>query len=165
MFGAATIAFMTIACIVGPHLVPYTDTYIDIRSRFAPPLSGPHILGTDPLGRDILARLLMAGRISMAVGFAAMMFATQFSAIQSTVPSGLELLIITAAVVGGVSILGGTGTVIGSTLGALLIHVIPNAMIFANISQYWQQAVQGVLILFTVLVDLYRRRRQTYGKK
>ena len=101
----------------------------------------------------------------LMVGFAAMMFATQFSAIQSTVPSGLELLIITAAVVGGVSILGGTGTVIGSTLGALLIHVIPNAMIFANISQYWQQAVQGVLILFTVLVDLYRRRRQTYGKK
>ena len=70
VFGAATIAFMTIACIVGPHLVPYTDTYIDIRNRFAPPLSGPHILGTDPLGRDILARLLMAGRISMAVGFA-----------------------------------------------------------------------------------------------
>ena len=50
VFGAATIAFMTIACIVGPHLVPYTDTYIDIRNRFAPPLSGPHILGTDPLG-------------------------------------------------------------------------------------------------------------------
>lgn len=113
--------------------------------------------------RHVLMRVFMIN--GLMVGIAAMLFATQFNAIQSTVPPGLELLIITAAVVGGVSILGGTGTVIGSTLGALLIHVIPNAMIFANISQYWQQAVQGLLILLTVLVDLYRRRRQSYGKK
>lgn len=72
VFGAATILFLSLACIVGPWLLPYTDTYIDIRARFAPPFSGPHILGTDPLGRDILARLLMAGRISLAVGFSAM---------------------------------------------------------------------------------------------
>ena len=75
VFGAATILLLTLACIVGPMLLPYTDTFIDIRSRFAPPFSGPHILGTDPLGRDILARLLMAGRISLAVGFSAMAIA------------------------------------------------------------------------------------------
>ena len=39
---------------------------------FAPPFAGPHVLGTDPLGRDLLARLLYAGRISLSVGFAAM---------------------------------------------------------------------------------------------
>ncbi len=97
------------------------------------------------------------------VGIASLLFAGQFNAIQSTVPSGVELLIITAAVVGGVSILGGTGTVIGATLGAVLIHIIPSAMIFANISSYWRQAVQGLLILLTVMVDLYRRRRQSYS--
>lgn len=75
VFGAATIVFLTLACVIGPWLLPYTDTYIDIRARFAPPFSGPHILGTDPLGRDILARLLMAGRISLAVGFLAMLIA------------------------------------------------------------------------------------------
>lgn len=75
VFGAATIVFLTLACIVGPWLLPYTDTFIDIRNRFAPPFSGPHVLGTDPLGRDILARLLMAGRISLAVGFSAMAIA------------------------------------------------------------------------------------------
>lgn len=73
VFGAAAIVFMTLACIVGPMLIPYSDTFIDIRQRFAPPFSGPHVLGTDPLGRDILARLLMAGRISLAVGFSAML--------------------------------------------------------------------------------------------
>lgn len=97
------------------------------------------------------------------VSIASLLFASSFNAIQSTVPQGVELLIITAAVVGGVSILGGTGTVIGAMLGAILIHVIPSAMIFANISSYWRQAVQGVLILLTVLVDLYRRRRQSYS--
>ncbi|POR45056.1 ABC transporter permease, partial [Bosea psychrotolerans] len=72
VFGATAIVLMTLACIIGPLLLPYNDTFIDIRQRFAPPFSGPHVLGTDPLGRDILARLLMAGRISLAVGFSAM---------------------------------------------------------------------------------------------
>ena len=72
VFGAITIILMTLACVIGPWLLPYSDTFIDIRQRFAPPFAGPHVLGTDPLGRDILARLLMAGRISLAVGFCAM---------------------------------------------------------------------------------------------
>ncbi len=75
VFGAVTIILMTLACVIGPWLLPYSDTFIDIRQRFAPPFAGPHILGTDPLGRDILARLLMAGRISLAVGFCAMVLA------------------------------------------------------------------------------------------
>ena len=75
VFGAVTIILMTLACVFGPMLLPYSDTFIDIRQRFAPPFAGPHILGTDPLGRDILARLLMAGRISLSVGFCAMVLA------------------------------------------------------------------------------------------
>ncbi|MCC7207811.1 MAG: ABC transporter permease [Anaerolineae bacterium] len=99
------------------------------------------------------------------VGISSILFATQFTTIQSTVPPGLEMFIITASVVGGVSILGGVGTVIGSTLGAILIHVIPSAMTFANISAYWRQAVQGLLILITVLLDLVRRRRQAQARR
>jgi ribose/xylose/arabinose/galactoside ABC-type transport system permease subunit len=94
------------------------------------------------------------------VGIAAILFATQLSIIQSTVPPNLELSIITASVVGGVSILGGTGTVIGSTLAAVLIAAIGSSLIFINISPYWLQAVQGTLILLTVLADLMRRRRR-----
>ena len=60
---------------VGPWLLPFDDLHIDIMHRFAPPLPGMHILGTDPLGRDQLARLLMAGRISLAVGFMSMVLA------------------------------------------------------------------------------------------
>jgi ribose/xylose/arabinose/galactoside ABC-type transport system permease subunit len=97
------------------------------------------------------------------VGIASVLFATQLSVIQSTVPPNLELTIITASVVGGVSILGGTGTVIGSTLAAILLAAIGSSLIFVNISPYWLRAVQGVLILATVLADLMRRRRQARG--
>jgi ribose/xylose/arabinose/galactoside ABC-type transport system permease subunit len=93
-------------------------------------------------------------------GLAAVLFATQLSVIQSTVPSNLELTIITAAVVGGVSILGGTGTVVGATLAAVLMAAIGSSLIFVNISPYWLRAVQGMLILITVLADIYRRRRR-----
>jgi ribose/xylose/arabinose/galactoside ABC-type transport system permease subunit len=79
------------------------------------------------------------------------------------VPPNLELTIITASVVGGVSILGGTGTVIGSTLAAILIAAIASSMIFVNISPFWMRAVQGILILVTVLADLWRRQRQRMG--
>ncbi|WEK50067.1 MAG: ABC transporter permease [Candidatus Kaistia colombiensis] len=92
-------------------------------------------------------------------GIAAVLFATQLQVIQSTVPPNLELTVITASVVGGVSILGGTGTVIGSTLAAILFAAIASSLIFLNVSAYWLRAVQGLLILITVLADMARRRR------
>ena len=92
-------------------------------------------------------------------GIAALLFATQLQVIQSTVPPNLELTVITASVVGGVSILGGTGTVIGSTLAAVLFAAIGSSLIFINVSAYWLRAVQGLLILATVLADMARRRR------
>ena len=86
-----------------------------------------------------------------------MLFATQLQVIQSTVPPNLELTVITASVIGGVSILGGTGTVIGSTLAAILFASIGSALIFLNVSAYWLRAVLGLLILATVLADMARR--------
>jgi len=104
--------------------------------------------------------MMVFGIHGVFVGIAAILFATQLSIIQSTVPPNLELSIITASVVGGVSILGGTGTVVGSTLAAVLIAAIGSSLIFIGISPYWLRAVQGTLILLTVLADLMRRRRR-----
>jgi peptide/nickel transport system permease protein len=76
IFGAIAILALILGSAFGPGLLPFTDTYIDIIHRFAPPFSGAHVLGTDQLGRDLLARLLMAGRVSLTVGFAAMAIST-----------------------------------------------------------------------------------------
>ena len=93
-------------------------------------------------------------------GLASLVYATQLRVIQSTTPSGLELTVITASVVGGVSILGGVGTVVGSTLAAILIAEITSALVFINVSPYWTDAVRGVLILATVIADILRRQRR-----
>lgn len=94
------------------------------------------------------------------VGISSVLYATQLTIIQATPPPGMELTVITSAVVGGVSILGGTGTAIGAMLAAILLSAIRSSMIFINLSPFWLRAVQGVLILVTVLADLLRRRRQ-----
>jgi ribose/xylose/arabinose/galactoside ABC-type transport system permease subunit len=107
-------------------------------------------------------RVLMTTFILSGVftGIASVMYATQYQTIQAVVTPGLELQVITASVVGGVSILGGVGTVIGSTLAAILIRFIGAALVFVNISPFWVKAILGVLILATVLSDVVRRRRQ-----
>jgi len=76
MFGLAAIVFLVLACVIGPYLSPYGPLTIDLRHRFAAPFEGSHLLGSDQLGRDMLVRLLLAGRISLTVGFAAMGIST-----------------------------------------------------------------------------------------
>ncbi|MEO8683270.1 MAG: ABC transporter permease [Devosia sp.] len=105
--------------------------------------------------RRVVAVFMLHG---VFAGIAAILFATQLTVIQSTVPPNLELTVITAAVIGGVSILGGSGTVVGSTLAAVLFAAIGSAMIFVNVSAYWLRAVIGLLILITVLADVLQRR-------
>ncbi|SIT16440.1 ABC transporter permease [Paracoccus saliphilus] len=76
IIGTAMLLLLTLACFVGPHLLAYDELFIDLRARFSPPLTGDHYLGTDPMGRDITARLLVAGQTSLLVGFFAMILST-----------------------------------------------------------------------------------------
>lgn len=77
LLGVAMITAIILACLIGPSLLPYDELFIDLRHRFAPPFTaGYHIFGTDPLGRDVAVRLFMAGRISLLVGFFAMVLST-----------------------------------------------------------------------------------------
>lgn len=71
--GLVILSIIVFATIFGPYLYPLDPYEIDTAATNAPPSSG-HVLGTDNLGRDVLARVLVGGRISLAVGFAAMLF-------------------------------------------------------------------------------------------
>ena len=95
----------------------------------------------------------------LLAGLAGLILATRFNAIQVNSGSGFEMTVITAAVVGGVSIMGGSGTVFGAVLGVLLLQVISSGMVFLKVSAYWLQAVQGFLILLAVVFDILRKRR------
>lgn len=85
VFGLAVIILLILASVAGPWLLPFDDLRIDVRSRFTAPFAGAHVLGTDQLGRDLTARLLMAGRISLSVGFAAMVISVVFGTVVGAV--------------------------------------------------------------------------------
>jgi len=72
MFGLITIVLLFLASLFAPAIAPYNPDQVNPIARHQPPLSGGHFLGTDEIGRDVLSRLLYAGRVSLTVGFAAM---------------------------------------------------------------------------------------------
>jgi len=72
---------------------------------------------------------------------------------------GYELDAIAAAVMGGASLSGGEGTIIGSLVGALIMGVVRNGLNLLNVSAYWQKVAIGSIILLAVLVDSLRKRK------
>ncbi|HYO29520.1 MAG TPA: ABC transporter permease [Thermomicrobiales bacterium] len=72
MFGLAVIGLLFLAAVLAPVIAPYDPEQVNPIARHRPPLSEGHLLGTDEIGRDVLSRLLYAGRVSLVVGFAAM---------------------------------------------------------------------------------------------
>jgi ribose transport system permease protein len=72
--------------------------------------------------------------------------------------SGYELYVIAAAVIGGVSLFGGEGTLVGTILGAALIEEIRTGLVLDQVPGYWTDLVIGCVILFAMTVDRARRR-------
>lgn len=95
----------------------------------------------------------------LLTGLAAALFAARFGVVQTTAGLGLELNAIAAAVIGGTNIAGGSGTVAGTVLGAVLMGVIANAMVLLRISAFWERVVVAALILVAVVVDHLARVR------
>lgn len=86
-------------------------------------------------------------------GLAGVLWASRYEAAQTNTALGFELQTVAASVIGGVSLLGGIGTVPGVLLGALTLGIIQNGLILSGISPFWQLAVQGLLILLAVISD------------
>lgn len=93
-------------------------------------------------------------------GIAAVLLMSKLVSGQPTAGQGYELFAIAAVVVGGTSLFGGSGSVIGSAVGALIIGVINMGLDLRGISAFWQQIVTGFIILIAVLLDEVLRRRQ-----
>lgn len=110
MFGLFAIAFLVLAVLIGPALIPFDQLHIDIRNRFQPPPLAGHLFGTDQLGRDLLVRLLMAGRISLTIGFMAMVVST---------------------IVG--ALVGVTAGYFGGLIGSVLMRIVDAVLCFPSI--------------------------------
>ena len=104
-----------------------------------------------------IAAFVACGALAGLAGF---LYVGRFGTINVTAGSGLELAAIAAAVVGGVSTLGGSGTIMGSFLGAILIGVLDQSLVrVEQISEFWRDAILGALILLAVLLDVAVGRR------
>lgn len=117
-----------------------------------------------PVGRRVFAAFVANGAIA---GLAGMLYAARFGTLDAVVGTGLELQVVAAAVVGGVAIFGGSGTVYGAAVGALLLQTMTTALVVLRINAFWQQAVVGALILAAISLDrvlVSRLGRQLRGR-
>lgn len=98
--------------------------------------------------------------MGMLVGFAAVIQIGQAGTVQPNAGTGLELQAVAATVIGGTSILGGRGTIVGGLLGALLVEAVHNALITIGTVGLLEGLVVGILILIAVAADVLQHRRQ-----
>jgi rhamnose transport system permease protein len=111
-------------------------------------------------GIDIrLVRFHVFATLGALTGFAALLNSVRFEDIQANAGTGLELKVISAVVIGGASVSGGRGTLLGTLLGVLLLGTVGPALTFLGVNAYWEKAVQGGIILTAVAVDALGSRR------
>jgi ribose transport system permease protein len=91
--------------------------------------------------------------IGLLAGLAGIIMTARLSAATSTTGTGLELRVITATIIGGASLQGGEGTVVGAFLGSFLMALVTNALTLLGVDVYWQTFVIGATLLTAVLID------------
>jgi ribose transport system permease protein len=113
-----------------------------------------HISGV-PVKRVLLFAYLVSGLLA---GLGGVVMASQLKSGSPTYGSMYELYVIAAVVVGGTSLSGGKGSMVGTLTGAFIIAVIQNGMNLTNVESYTQKVVLGAVILGAVLVDKIRQK-------
>jgi rhamnose transport system permease protein len=133
---------------VAAYLLRYSRTG---RSLYA--------IGSNPAAAEtvgIRSRRLVFGAFAasgLLCGCAGVLWGARFGTVNAFAANGLELQVIAAVVVGGVNIFGGSGTVFGAVLGAILLGTIDDSLTLLRLSQFWLQAIDGAVILVAVGVD------------
>jgi rhamnose transport system permease protein len=109
----------------------------------------------------IRSNLLVFGAFALSgllCGLAGVLWGARFATVDATAASGLELQVIAAVVVGGVSTLGGSGTILGAILGAIVLGTVDNSLNLLKLSQFWLQAIDGAAIVIAVTLDAFITR-------
>ncbi|WP_367127316.1 ABC transporter permease [Saccharothrix sp. HUAS TT1] len=103
-----------------------------------------------PAGRRVFTAFVVSGAL---VGLAGVLHAAYFGTVNASVGTGRELAVVAAVVVGGVAIFGGSGSVRGAVLGALLLTTITSALPVLGVPAFWQRAVDGAALLPAISLD------------
>jgi len=103
-----------------------------------------------PVGSRVFLAFVLSGGIA---GIAGAIWLSYFGSVDAIAGVGYEFQVIAAVVVGGVAIFGGSGTVLGAALGALLLNTINSALVVVNVSSFWSQALSGALLVAAIAFD------------
>ncbi len=107
------------------------------------------------VGRTQAAAFVISGALAGLVGY---LWVARYAVAYVDIANGFELDIVAACVIGGISIMGGAGTLLGATLGAIFLGVIKNALPVIGISPFWQMAISGSAIILAVAFNASRGR-------
>lgn len=106
------------------------------------------------IGRTKMLVYIVMG---LLVAFSGVMTASRLGSAEPSTGTGLEMKVICGAIIGGISIAGGMGTMLGAALGAVFMEALTNSLTVMRIPVYWQNVVFGVVMILAVLLDQYKR--------
>jgi len=120
-----------------------------------------------PVKRVVVAAYVISGLLAGLAGF---LLAARVGTVSVALASGWELTALSAAVIGGVSVLGGSGSVIGAALGAVVLAMIDNGLVLMRVPEFWRMFLQGSAIVAAVTADVVieqriRRVFKTHGDR
>jgi rhamnose transport system permease protein len=148
--GGIPVVAIVVAAVVGIAAY-YLRTFRSGRDLYAIGSNPPAArLAGIPVRRRVFATFAVSGAIA---GLAGVLWGAQYGTINSSAGTGYELQVVSAVVVGGVAIFGGSGSVIGAALGALLLATISSALYVLGISPFWDQAIWGLLLIVAIALD------------
>lgn len=98
--------------------------------------------------------------VATLAGVAGLLITARFGSASLTVGGGLELRVITATIIGGASLSGGEGSVLGAFLGAVFMAILANSLNLLGVDVYWQNLVTGLILILAVVFDVLNERRK-----
>ena len=100
---------------------------------------------------------------AMLAAFSGILLASKSGTAPPGAGDGYEMNVIAAVIIGGTSLSGGNGSIVGTLIGCAIIKVLNNAMVILSVDTYWQNIVIGAIIILAVIVDTLRRRKMLTG--
>ncbi|WP_251661160.1 ABC transporter permease [Oceanobacillus profundus] len=155
VLGVNLLLLIVIAGVIVMHLFLTRSSKGRYFSAIGDNVDGAILLGV-PVKRYVTYSFIFSG-VCAALG--GLIFASQVGFISTTAGLGIEMTVIAAAVLGGVSLSGGVGTVLGATIGAVIMISINSALIYMKIPAFWNDAISGLLLITIVVIDAVLSRR------
>jgi AI-2 transport system permease protein len=155
LLGLTLPVWVTICILLIAHIFLTRSTYGRYFFAVGDNEDGAKLVGL-PVNKVKLIAFIFSG---MSASIAGLIFVMNIGFVPNQTGSGIELQVIVAAVLGGVSLTGGQGSIIGAGIGAIFFTVINNSLVFLKIPAYWNDAISGFLLLVIVVGD---SRFQTY---